>query len=56
VLDVSHEGVRLEIAERYRSSLPRYFTLRVPVFNVAVTVQRVWVSTVDGRSTELHSG
>lgn len=56
VLDVSHEGMRLEIADRCRSSLPRYFTLRVPVFNVAVTVQRVWVSTVIGASSQLYCG
>jgi hypothetical protein len=48
VTDVSLEGVRLELAERHRSSLPPSFTLRVPVFNVAVVVQRVWVSTVIG--------
>ena len=56
VLDVSHEGVRLEIAGRYRSSLPPFFTLRVPVFNVAVTVKRVWVSTVAGNSSQIACG
>jgi hypothetical protein len=56
VLDVSHEGVRLELAGRYRSVLPPYFTLRVPVFNVAVTVQRVWVSTVIGATSQLCCG
>ena len=56
VLDVSHEGVRLEIAERHRSSLPPAFTLRVPVFNVAVMVQRVWVSSGVGASSQLWCG
>ena len=56
VLDVSHEGVRLELAGRYRTVLPPYFTLRVPVFNVAVTVQRVWVSTAIGASSQLYCG
>jgi hypothetical protein len=50
VVDVSSEGVRLEVAERHRGSLPPSFTLRVPVFNVAVVVQRVWVSTRIGAS------
>jgi hypothetical protein len=56
VLDVSHEGVRLGIAEQHRNSLPRYFTLRVPVFNVAVTVQRVWVTNLIGTSPQLCCG
>jgi hypothetical protein len=53
VLDVSHEGVRIEIAARHRSSLPPHFTLRVPLFNVAIAVQRVWVS---GASSQLCCG
>jgi hypothetical protein len=57
VLDVSQEGVRLELAGRHRASLPPSFTLRVPLFNVAVAVQRVWVSTVIGASSsELWCG
>jgi DNA-binding response OmpR family regulator len=56
VLDVSQEGVRLEVAERHRTSLPPAFTLRVPVFNVAVLVQRVWVSTGVGPSSQLWCG
>ena len=56
VLDVSHEGVRLEIARKHRCSLPPYFTLRVPIFNVAVTVQRVWVSNLAGASSQLCCG
>jgi hypothetical protein len=56
VLDVSHEGVRLEVAERHRSSLPPCFRLRVPLFNVAVMVQRVWVITAIGTSSQLWCG
>ena len=56
VLDVSHEGVRIEIAPRYRTSLPPHFTLRVPVFNVAIAVQRVWVSAMIGASSQLYCG
>jgi len=44
ILDVSDEGIRLEIAEDHRSSLPPFFTVRVPIFRVGVLVQRVWVS------------
>jgi hypothetical protein len=54
VLGVSHEGVRLEIDEQHRGSLPPYFTLRVPLFNVAIAVQRVWVST--GAASQIYVG
>lgn len=45
VLDVSDEGVRLEIAGTSSSALPPYFTLRIPGFGVAAKVKRVWVAT-----------
>src|SRR5688572_3714963 len=53
VLDLSHEGVRLAVDGRHGASLPPAFTLRVPVFNVAVLVQRVWVSAGIGASSQL---
>jgi hypothetical protein len=45
VIDVSYEGVRLELAARDRATLPPFFTLRVPMFDVSVHVQRVWTGT-----------
>jgi hypothetical protein len=42
IVDVSYEGVRLELAARDRTALPPFFTLRVPAFDVSVHVQRVW--------------
>lgn len=45
LVDISSEGVRLEIAGASPSTLPPYFTLRVPSFGVAATVKRVWVAT-----------
>ena len=44
VVDVSAEGVRLEITGASPSALPPYFTLRVPGFGVATKVKRVWVA------------
>lgn len=44
VVDVSQEGVRLEITGSAPSSLPPYFTLKVPGFGVATKVKRVWVA------------
>jgi len=45
IVDVSAEGVRLEIPGASPSVLPPYFTLRVPGFGVAAKVKRVWVAT-----------
>ena len=45
VMDVSSEGVRLEISGVAPSVLPPYFTLRVPAFGIATRVKRVWVVT-----------
>ena len=44
VVDVSTEGVRLEIAGASPSVLPPYFILKVPGFGVAAKVKRVWVA------------
>lgn len=45
VMDVSSEGVRLEVAGATPSALPPYFTLRVSAFGIATRVRRVWVAT-----------
>ena len=44
VMDVSHEGVRLEVTGAAPSSLPPYFTLKVTAFGVSTRVKRVWVT------------
>lgn len=44
IVDVSNEGVRLEIQGASPSALPPYFTLRVPGFGVQAKVKRVWVA------------
>ena len=41
---MSQEGVRLEITGSAPSSLPPYFTLKVPGFGVPTKVKRVWVA------------
>jgi hypothetical protein len=56
VLDVSYEGVRLELDRLHRAALPPHFALRVPLFNVAITVQRVWVSATAGTTAHLWCG
>jgi len=44
LVDISVEGVRLEITGASPSTLPPFFTLRVPGFGVAAKVKRVWVA------------
>jgi len=44
VLDVSAEGVRLEVGGLQAATLPPLFTMRVPAFGVVTTVKRVWVA------------
>jgi hypothetical protein len=45
VMDVSTEGVRLEVSGSSPASLPPFFTLKVPGFGVSMKVKRVWVAT-----------
>ena len=45
IVDVSYEGVRLELPARERSALPASFTLKVPLLSTAILVQRVWVGS-----------
>ena len=44
IVDVSFEGVRLEIPGASPSGLPPFFSLKVPAFGVAAKVKRVWVA------------
>jgi hypothetical protein len=44
VVDVSSEGVRLEVIGASPAALPPYFTLKVPGFGIAAKVKRVWVA------------
>lgn len=44
IMDVSMEGVRLEVTGTAPSSLPPFFTLNVPGFGVSAKVKRVWVA------------
>jgi hypothetical protein len=44
IVDVSAEGVRLEVSGGSPSALPPYFTLRIPGFGVAAKVKRVWIA------------
>lgn len=43
VIEVSNEGLRLEIPLTRRAALPPYFTVRIPLVSLSVRVQRIWV-------------
>jgi hypothetical protein len=43
LLDVSTEGLRVEISREAGAKLGPLFQLQVPIFNVGVNVRRVWV-------------
>jgi ActR/RegA family two-component response regulator len=48
LVDLSLEGLRLEIPRDWRSSPPPYFSVRVPMFNVTVMVKRMWARAALG--------
>ena len=45
LVDVSYEGLRVELSAKDRAALPAQFTVKVPLFEVSVLVQRVWVAS-----------
>ena len=51
IIDVSNEGLRLELPCDRRSILPPYFNAQVPMIGVAVTLQRMWARTSPGQGT-----
>ena len=53
IVDISYEGVRVELPASERAALPEEFTLTVPLLNTAVHIQRVWVAS---DSTDDESG
>jgi hypothetical protein len=55
ILDVSNEGVRLEVPDTRSQALPAYFNVRVPQLGVSVTAQRVWTQP-SPRTSMLYCG
>lgn len=48
LIDVSGEGLRLEVARAHGARLGPHFRVQVPIFNLGVTVRRVWVRSDPG--------
>jgi DNA-binding response OmpR family regulator len=42
LVDLSYEGLRLEVRNAEAITLPSFFTLQVPSYEVACRVQRIW--------------
>jgi hypothetical protein len=44
LIDVSNEGLRLELPREQRATPPPYFSVRVPKIGVTLMVQRIWTN------------
>jgi DNA-binding response OmpR family regulator len=56
ILDVSAEGLRLEMPGERTSALPPFFTVRVPIVDLAFTVQRMWTRSASTRAPAVWYG
>ena len=56
ILDVSAEGLRLEIPGDHRAALPPSFAVRVPMADLAFTVQRMWTQPAPSRARAVWYG
>lgn len=56
ILDVSIEGVRIEMVREKRAALPPYFAVRVPIMGVGVNVRRVWARAATGSPNLWYGG
>jgi hypothetical protein len=56
IVDVSTEGVRIEMLPERRVALPPFFTIRVPLMGVGVAMQRVWTRNAYGASGARYCG
>jgi hypothetical protein len=56
IIDVSVEGLRLEVPRDRRSAFPPYFAVRVPLVGVGITVQRMWTQAAAQRDATIWYG
>jgi hypothetical protein len=57
IIDVSTEGLRVEVPRHRLAIPPPYFNVRLPMVGVAVTVQRIWArSPVQGATPIILCG
>ncbi len=48
IIDVSNEGLRLEMPRERQSAPPPYFSVHLPFIGVAITAQRMWARVWPG--------
>ena len=53
IIDVSTEGLRLEVPRQRLALPPPYFNVRLPLMGIAVTVQRVWTRSPNHGGTPI---
>ena len=53
IIDVSTEGLRLEMPRQRLSVPPPYFNVHLPLVGIAVTVQRMWARSSLGQGPPL---
>ncbi len=56
IVDVSKEGLRLEMPRDSRSALPPFFAVRVPLVGVAVIAKRRWMMPATKNAATLWCG
>ena len=56
IIDVSAEGLRLEMPGDRRAALPPSFAVRVPIADLALTVQRMWTQPASSHSPAVWYG
>ena len=56
IVDVSPEGLRLEVPRDSRSTLPPYFAVRVPLVGIAVIAKRRWMMPASKSAGTLWCG
>lgn len=56
VTDLSYEGLRIELSDAESIILPHFFTVRLPEFQIACRLQRVWTGRPAGAPGVLRCG
>jgi len=56
IIDVSTEGLRLEVPRDSRTVLPPFFNLRIPIVGVSMTVRRMWTHTSQSQPSTVWYG
>ena len=56
IINVSPEGLRLEVPRARRATLPPYFAVRVPLVGVAIIAKRMWTMSPSKQGSTIFCG